>query len=75
MPKVKNIQTKVDMDLYDRIRNMARIEGKSINEIVRESLADYLTRHEGQIRDDPLFKVVGSFETKEGDWSERKDWR
>jgi len=75
MSKVKNIQTKVDMGLYDRIRNMARIEGKSINEIVRESLAEYVTRHEGEVKDDPLLKVVGSFETKEGDWSERKDWR
>jgi hypothetical protein len=75
MSKVKNIQTKVDMGLYDRIRNMARIEGKSINEIVRESLAEYVTQHEGEVKDDPLLKVVGSFETKEGDWSERKDWR
>ncbi len=75
MSEIKNIQAKIDMALYARLRNMSRIEGKSIKEIMKNALSDYLSRHEGQIKDDPLFKVVGRFETKEGNWSERKDWR
>lgn len=27
------------------------------------------------LKRDPFFKTIGSFETKEGSWSERKDWR
>ncbi len=28
-----------------------------------------------RLKKDPFFKTIGSFETKEGNWSERKDWR
>ncbi|AEA46057.1 hypothetical protein Arcve_0013 [Archaeoglobus veneficus SNP6] len=30
---------------------------------------------EREIERDPIFNIIGSFETKEGNWSERKDWR
>jgi len=32
-------------------------------------------KHEKKIMDDSFFNIVGSFKTKEGNWSERDDWR
>ncbi len=75
MSEVKNIQTKVDEVLYSRLRHLSESRRKTIKESVREAISEYLQRHEGRIKDDPIFKLVGSFETKEGNWSERKDWR
>jgi len=75
MSKIKNIQTKVEGELYTRLRHLSELEGKTIKDIVREAISEYLQRHEGRKKDDPLFKLVGSFETTKGDWSERKDWR
>ncbi len=35
----------------------------------------YLRIHEKELMNDSLFKVVGSFKTREGNFSERDDWR
>ncbi len=75
MSEVKNIQTKVDEILYSRLRHLSESQGKTIKESVKDAISEYLQRHEGRIIDDPIFKLVGSFETREGNWSERKDWR
>jgi metal-responsive CopG/Arc/MetJ family transcriptional regulator len=75
MSKVKNIQTKVEEALYTRLRHLSEVQGKTIKEMVREAISEYLEHHESKKKNDTLFKLVGSFETKEGNWSERKDWR
>lgn len=75
MSEVKNIQTKVDKALYARLKHLAEVEGKSIKEIVKRAISEHLQKHEGELKKDSLFKLVGSFETKEKNWSERKDWR
>lgn len=75
MSKMKNIQTKVEGEIYTRLRHLSDLEGKTIKDTVREAISEYLRRHEGKKKEDPLFKLVGSFETREGDWSESKDWR
>ena len=38
-------------------------------------IKEYLGRHENDLKSDSLFKVVGSFKTEEGDFSEWGDWR
>ncbi|VVB96184.1 Uncharacterised protein [uncultured archaeon] len=35
----------------------------------------YLGRHDEELMSDSLFKMVGSFKTREGNFSERDDWR
>ncbi|VVB54164.1 Uncharacterised protein [uncultured archaeon] len=37
-------------------------------------IKEYLGRHENDLLRDSLFKMVGSFKTEEGDFSERDDW-
>lgn len=75
MSEFKNIQTKIDKALYARLKHLTEIEGLSIKEIVKRAITEYLQRREGEVKKDPIFNLVGSFETREGNWSERKDWR
>ncbi len=35
----------------------------------------YLKKDEAEVMRDSFFRIVGSFKTKEGNWSERDDWR
>ena len=44
-------------------------------ETTTEASKKYLKKHEEEIMSDSLFSIVGSFRTKEGNWSERDDWR
>jgi hypothetical protein len=46
-----------------------------LNETVQEDIKEYLKNHENEIMKDSLFDIVGSFQTKEGNWSEKDDWR
>lgn len=71
----KNIQTNIDMVTYDHLRHLSRIKNKSLKETIQEAIKEYLGRHEEELKSDSLFKMVGSFKTKEGDFSERDDWR
>lgn len=75
MSEIKNIQTKIDEALHTRLKHLSEVEGKSIKETVKKAISEYITRHEGEIKKDPIFKLVGSFESREENWSERKDWR
>jgi hypothetical protein len=49
----------------------------SLEEVVKDALTDYISKYEkeAEVETDTIFKLIGSFETKEGDWSERDDWR
>ncbi len=44
-------------------------------ETMHEAIKEYLKKHESEIMKDSLFDIVGSFQTKEGNWSERDEWR
>ncbi|MFA4935675.1 MAG: hypothetical protein WC568_07550 [Candidatus Methanoperedens sp.] len=41
---------------------------------MRRSEASLLEKRKGKTKDS-LFSIVGSFRIKEGNWSERDDWR
>jgi hypothetical protein len=75
MNKIKHIQAEVDMDIYDHLRHISQLKNISLKETIHEAVLEYIKRHEENINDDSLFDVVGSFATKEGNWSERYDWR
>ncbi|MCX9084973.1 MAG: hypothetical protein OIN87_09275 [Candidatus Methanoperedens sp.] len=63
------------MVTYDHLKHLSRIKNKSLKETIQEAIKEYLGRHETDLMNDSLFKIVGSFKTKEGDFSERDDWR
>ncbi len=75
MTTIKHIQTSLDMVTYDHLRHLSRIKNKSLKETIKEAIREYLGRHEKEIMNDSLFRLVGSFKTDEGNFSERDDWR
>jgi len=75
MEEIIHIQTEVDRDLHAKLLSMSRHTGRKLKEIVREALEEYVKKFEEEVEKDPIFDVIGSFETKEGDWSERDRWR
>ncbi len=75
MTATKNIQTNIDMVTYDHLIHLSRLKKKSLKETIKEAVFEYLQRHEKEMMSDPLFKMVDSFRTEEGDFSERDDWR
>jgi hypothetical protein len=46
-----------------------------LEDVVKDAIREYISKYEKEIEKDPIFELIGSFETKEGDWSERDDWR
>jgi len=46
-----------------------------LKEIVREALEEYVKKFEEGVESDSFFDIIGSFETKEGCWSESDEWR
>ncbi|MBU4374422.1 MAG: hypothetical protein KJ714_08325 [Euryarchaeota archaeon] len=75
MTETKHIQTSIDMVTYDHLRHLSLVKKTSLKETIKEAINEYLKRHEGEIMKDSLFGIVCSFKTKEGNWSERDDWR
>jgi hypothetical protein len=75
MTLTKHIQTNIDMVTYDHLMHLSRIKNKSLKETIQEAIKEYLGRHEKDLMSDSLFKIIGSFKTEEGDFSERDDWR
>ena len=75
MLDIKNIQTKVDMHTYLRLKRVSNFNGQSLKQTIQEALIEYIKRQEGRIEKDPAFKMIGNLATKEGNWSERDDWR
>ncbi len=75
MTETKHIQTNIDMVTYDHLIHLSRLRKKSLKETIKEAIIEYLRRHENEIMSDSLFKLVDSFRTEEGNFSERDDWR
>lgn len=63
------------MDTYDHLRHLSRLKNTPLKETIQEAVVEYIERHEKDMMDDTLFRLVGSFSTKERNWSERDDWR
>jgi translation initiation factor 2 gamma subunit (eIF-2gamma) len=72
---VKSIQTEIDEYLHTLLKNISSRKKKSIEHIVRDAIEEYVKKYENELEQDPLFDIIGSFETEEGTWSERDEWR
>jgi predicted transcriptional regulator len=72
--EVKVIQTEIDEDLHILLKNLSVRQKKSVERIVRDAIEEYVKKYEKELEQDPLFDIIGSFETEEGTWSERDEW-
>jgi len=74
---VTHVQTEIDEETYNMLKRIALLKGKSLKEIVREAIENYIKENresiESTIRKDSIWKAVGVFEVEE-DASERDDW-
>ncbi len=73
--KMRYVQTEVSTDIYSRLVGIARSRGTSLKEQMRRALEEFIVRYEGEPEKDPIFSLIGSYESREGNWSTRKDWR
>ena len=77
MSEAKSVQMMVDEETHNLLRGISQRKKMSLEEVVKDALTDYISKYEeeAEVETDTIFKLIGSFETKEGDWSERDDWR
>ncbi len=56
---------RIDTELKDQVNKLARIEGKSVSEVVREMLSEYVkTRDIGSYIDNLWDRINGKLESK-----------
>ena len=72
---VKHVQTDVDYELHAKLISISKLKGMKLKDVVREAIKEYVKKFEEDVERDTFFRIIGSFETKEGNWSERDDWR
>lgn len=75
MSKLKNIQSQIEMVTYLKLKRLSMIQKKSLKELIKEAIIEFTKRHETPVKKDSIFRIVGDFETREGNWSQRRDWR
>ena len=77
MSEIKSIQMKVDEVTHNLLKSMSQRKNLSLEDIVKDAITEYIWKYgkEVEVEKDAIFELIGSFETKEGDWSERDDWR
>ena len=75
MKTSKVVQTEVDAATHSRLENIAAKRAIPLKALVREALLRYADHSEGDLEGDPAFAMIGSWNLKGKNWSERKDWR
>ena len=77
MSETKNVQMNVDEVTHNLLRRISQRKKMPLEDIVKGAITEYIRKYEKEvdIEKDAIFELIGSFETKEGDWSERDDWR
>jgi DNA-binding protein Fis len=77
MSETKNVQMKVDEVTHNLLRSISQRKKMPLEDIVKDAITEYIRKYEKEVavEKDAIFELIGSFETKEGDWSERDDWR
>jgi len=75
MKRTRVIQTEVDSSTHARLQHIAERRSVPLKAIVREALRSYADRLEGAIESDPALLMIGCWDLKGKNWSERKDWR
>jgi hypothetical protein len=75
MKRTRVVQTEVDPATHARLQHIAERRSIPLKALVREALQGYADRVEGDIAADPAFVMIGCWDLKGKNWSERKDWR
>ncbi|HJH26760.1 MAG TPA: hypothetical protein C5S37_08305 [Methanophagales archaeon] len=77
MSETKNVQMNVDEVTHNLLKSISQRKKMSLEDIVKDAIAEYIRKYKKgvEVEKDAIFELIGSFETKEGDWSERDDWR
>lgn len=71
----KVVQTEVDPVTYTRLKHLADRRSLPLKTVLREALRSYVDVEEGELEEDPVFRIVGRLKLEGRKWSERKDWR
>ena len=71
----KVVQTRVDPSVHARLWHIARKRSMPLKAVLREALQSYVDRVEGDVEEDPAFRMISCWDLKGRGWSERKDWR
>ena len=75
MKKSRVVQTEVDPSTHARLQHIADRRAIPLKALVREALQRYADRLEGNLDSDPAFEMIGCWDLRGKNWSERKDWR
>lgn len=72
----KRTQVYFPKELYDSLKNEAKKENNSVASLIRKATKEYLSNKKKKVDwdNDPIWRLVGIAESKEGDWSERHDY-
>ncbi len=73
--RMRYVQVELDNETYARLVGIAGSRGASLRHLVNQALAECISKYEGETEKDSILSLIGSVETKERDWSTRKDWR
>lgn len=68
-PRVEKTTVYLDSADYQRIKGIARAEGRSAAELVREAVAEYARRHGNRLRP----RSIGAGRSGRGDLAERSE--
>ena len=72
---VSEVRTQIYLpkQLYQRLKRLAERRNTSQAAIVREALEQHLKQQQAAWENDPIWKIVGAFASREGDLSVRHD--
>jgi len=70
-----HIEVDIDEKLHTLLHALSKSQNMSIETILEEAIRNYIQLYTSKNEKDSLFNIIGSFETEEGNWSERSDWR
>ncbi len=71
----KVVQTELDPTTYARLKHLADRKDRPLKAVLRDAVKSYVDAQEGELEEDPIFRLIGSLKIGGRDWSERKDWR
>ncbi len=77
MSEIKNIHAKIDEVTHAILKRISQRKNMPLEDLVKVAIKEYIRKYEKEAEKekDTIFEIIGSFETKEGDWSERDEWR
>ncbi len=70
MQTIKNVQARVDISKYNKLKKVAEARQMSINDLVEAAIEEYTAKYLSIDPNDPLFKAT-KFDFKETDLSSR----